>query len=171
MLRAIDLGGADAVLARLADGLDTRLGTDGAGADLSGGQWQRLALARSSMRETPLLVVLDEPTAALEPIAEYEIFERVTRLARHRTERYGAITIAITHRYSMARTADLIVVVHDGGLQEIGAHDDLMAYCGRYAAMYARERDAFLEPHLEPAPSRTSTESSGTSRRNCASDL
>ena len=149
---ALARGGAEEVVARYPQGLETGLGGAGEGTELSGGQWQRLALARSCMRPDPLLVVLDEPTASLDPLAEHEIFARNAALARERGAAHGTITLAITHRYSTVRSADLIVVLRDGRLHESGSHEQLMARGDLYAAMYIRQRDALLDPSPRPAP-------------------
>ena len=108
------------VLARLEEGLETQLGksyTDGA--ELSGGQWQKLALGRAMMRETPLLLVLDEPTSALDAQAEHLLFEQYAAGARRVAADTGAITILVSHRFSTVRMADLILVVADGKIDRV----------------------------------------------------
>jgi ATP-binding cassette, subfamily B, bacterial len=125
------------VLARLEEGLETQLGksyTDGA--ELSGGQWQKLALGRAMMRETPLLLVLDEPTSALDAQAEHLLFEQYAAGARRVAADTGAITILVSHRFSTVRMADLILVVADGKVTESGSHDELLAIGGLYAELY-----------------------------------
>lgn len=120
----------------LPQGLDTQLGAAWAGGvDLSTGQWQKLALGRALMRETPLLVVLDEPTAALDPEAENALFERFADVARSSADS-GRITVLISHRFSTVRMADLILVLDDGRLVEQGSHADLVASRGMYAELY-----------------------------------
>jgi ABC-type multidrug transport system fused ATPase/permease subunit len=109
--------------------VDTVLAPDLGGVDLSGGQWQRLAIARTGWRDAALLV-LDEPTAALDPLAEVAIFRRFAELAAGRT------TILVSHRLGMARLADRIVVLEHGCVVESGSHDALLAQNGEYAAMW-----------------------------------
>ena len=125
------------VLVALPGGLDTQLGTSwDDGTELSGGQWQRLAIARGMMRRRPLLLVLDEPTSALDPATEHALFEGYTEAAR-RAGRGGAITVLVTHRFSTVSAADLVVVLADGRVSEVGRHADLMRAGGGYAQLYA----------------------------------
>ncbi len=124
--------GAQRVIDRLPSGFDTQLGrTFEDGVDLSEGEWQRVALARGLMREAPVLLILDEPTAALDPRAEHEVFERFAAMAQS-----DAITLLVSHRFSTVRMADLIVVLHDGRIEEQGSHDELLAAGGRYAELF-----------------------------------
>ena len=128
-------GGTD-LAQTLPQGLDTQLGAAWAGGvDLSTGQWQKLALGRALMRETPLLVVLDEPTAALDPDAENALFERFAEVARRGADS-GRITLLISHRFSTVRMADLILVLDQGRLVEQGTHADLVGRGGMYAELY-----------------------------------
>jgi ATP-binding cassette subfamily B protein len=99
------------------------------GVDLSGGQWQKVALARSYLRDAQVLI-LDEPTAALDARAEFEVFSRFADLTQ------GKIAILISHRFSTVRMADRILVLEDGGVLEEGAHDELVAKGGRYAELF-----------------------------------
>lgn len=130
--RAAERGGADAVVAALPQGLDARLGTwFEKGSELSGGQWQKIALARAFMREEADILVLDEPTAALDAEAEHAVFERFRQLSEGRT------TIVISHRFPTVRMARHIIVLEHGELVEAGSHDELIARGGRYARMFA----------------------------------
>jgi ATP-binding cassette subfamily B protein len=112
------------------------------GRDLSGGQWQRVGLARGMMRPAPLLTVLDEPTAALDAPTEAALFERFAGAAE-RSSAAGAITVLVSHRFSTVRIADLIVVVEDGRITETGRHDDLLAADGTYAQLFALQARAY----------------------------
>ncbi len=140
---ALRRGDATAVVDDLPRGLATPLGArwDG-GVDLSGGQWQRLALARGLMREDPLLVVFDEPTAALDPQAEHALFERFAEAARE-GRRHGTVTLLVSHRFSTVRMADLIVVLDSGRVREFGSHDELVAADGLYAELYQLQSAAY----------------------------
>jgi ATP-binding cassette subfamily B protein len=125
-----------------ADGLDIRLGAAFGGIEPSLGQWQRFALARSMMREGPLLMVLDEPSAALDPLAEHELFEQFVGQVRAATEA-GAVTVLVSHRFTTVRMADLIVVLDDGRVTERGTHEELMAAGGTYAELYRLQERAY----------------------------
>jgi ATP-binding cassette subfamily B protein len=139
---AVVRAGAGDVVDRLEDGLDTQLGsTWPGGAEISFGQWQKLALARGFMRDQPLLLVLDEPTAALDAETEHALFERYAAAARDSTD--GRITILVSHRFSTVRMADLIVVLDGARLVETGTHDELMALGGQYAELYRIQAAAY----------------------------
>ncbi|MEV0792996.1 ABC transporter ATP-binding protein [Kribbella sp. NPDC050459] len=139
---AVGRAGAEDVLQRLESGLDTQLGSTWPdGAEISFGQWQKLALARGFMRDRPLLLVLDEPTAALDAETEHALFERYAEAARDGTD--GRITILVSHRFSTVRMADLIVVLDGAHVVETGTHDELMALDGHYADLYRIQAAAY----------------------------
>lgn len=140
--RAIDQGRARSVVDQLDRGLETQLGTAFDGIELSGGQWQKLALARTCMLPDPLLVVLDEPTASLDPRSEYEVFQQHVAQARQLAERHGTITVIVSHRFSTVRMADRILVLSGGAVTEQGDHDELMAHAGEYARMYTLQKES-----------------------------
>jgi ATP-binding cassette subfamily B protein len=143
VVAAVDRAGAGDVVARLASGLETQLGpTWPAGVELSFGQWQKLALARGFMRDEPLLLVLDEPTAALDAETEHALFERYAAAARGSSES-GRITILVSHRFSTVRMADLIVVLDGARLVEVGTHEELMAKQGQYSELYGIQAAAY----------------------------
>jgi ATP-binding cassette subfamily B protein len=143
VVEAIGRAGADDVIAGFDAGLDTQLGpTWPGGVEVSFGQWQKLALARGFMRDEPLVVVLDEPTAALDAETEHALFERYAEGARRGGEE-GRITILVSHRFSTVRMADLIVVLDGAHLVELGTHDDLMAAGGQYAELYDIQAAAY----------------------------
>jgi ATP-binding cassette subfamily B protein len=96
------------------------------------------------MRERPLLLVLDEPTAALDAHAEHQLFERYTAGIRRASATAGAVTILVSHRFSTVRMADLIVVIDEGRIAETGSHDSLMARDGTYARLYRLQAGAYL---------------------------
>ena len=137
--RAAARGGADEVVASLPEGLATRLGKWAHdGVELSGGQWQKIALARAFMREEADILVLDEPTAALDAEAEHAIFERFRKLALGRT------TFLISHRFSTTRMADRILVLEGGHVAEDGSHEALLARDGRYAKLFKLQAQGYL---------------------------
>jgi ATP-binding cassette, subfamily B, bacterial len=140
---AVERAGAADVVAHLAAGLDTQLGpTWPGGVEISFGQWQKLALARGFMREHPLLLVLDEPTAALDAETEHALFERYAAAARGATPD-GRITILVSHRFSTVRMADLIMVLDGAHLAESGTHEALLAKGGKYAELYRLQAAAY----------------------------
>jgi ATP-binding cassette, subfamily B, bacterial len=141
---ALDRASATDVLERLPEGLETPLGKSfDAGQELSGGQWQKFALGRAMMREHPLLLVLDEPTAALDAQTEHALFERYAGAARQVASTTGAITILVSHRFSTVRMADLILVVDGGAIREAGSHAELMRLGGLYAELYEMQARAY----------------------------
>lgn len=136
-------GGAAPFLERLPLGYATQLGREyPAGAELSEGQWQKVALSRALMRDHPLLVVLDEPTACLDARAEHHTFESYAAQAASGRQR-GAITLLVSHRFSTVAMADLIVVLDRGRVVEVGTHAQLVAVRGQYAELYQLQADRY----------------------------
>jgi ATP-binding cassette subfamily B protein len=129
--RAVERGGARELVSGLTAGLNTQLGRwFKGGAELSGGQWQKVALARAFMREEADVLILDEPTAALDAEAEHAVFERFRQLTAGRT------AILISHRFPTVRMADRILVLEHGRVIEDGTHDGLLAAGARYAQLF-----------------------------------
>lgn len=141
---ALEAADAASLLKQLPDGLATHLGKSYRnGAELSGGQWQKVAMARAMMRTEPLLLVFDEPTAALDAQAEEAIYDRFLGRAAGSRDR-GRITVVASHRFASVQRAELIVVLKDGRVVEQGAHDDLLGrHGGEYASMYRRQATAY----------------------------
>jgi len=137
---AAAMGGADGLVASLPQGYDTVLGGwFERGHELSAGQWQKLAVARAFMREDAELLILDEPTAAIDAEAEHELFERFRQLAA------GRAALVISHRFSTVRLADRIAVLHGGRLVELGSHRELLALDGRYAHLFRLQARGYLD--------------------------
>jgi ATP-binding cassette subfamily B protein len=143
VLAALDRADARDLVVRLPEGLETQLGRAHDGAELSGGQWQKIALARTMMRTRPLLLILDEPTSALDAHAEHVLFERYAASARAVARATGGIAVFVSHRFSTVRMADRIVVVEGGRIAEQGTHDELVASGGLYAELYALQAAAY----------------------------
>ena len=138
MESASSAGGAASVVDGLTEGYETILGPTFGGRDLSGGEWQRLATARSFMRETPWLVVLDEPTAALDPLAEQAVYQRFIERSTGRT------SVLISHRLSSVRMCDRILVLDNGRIIEDGDHETLLAKDGRYAQFFRAQAQWYV---------------------------
>jgi len=137
--------GAAGFIERLPDGYDTLLGPEfEGGAELSGGQWQRVALARALFRDAPLLV-LDEPAAALDVPAEFELYELIRTMHGRRT------VVLVTHRLASTRHADRIVVLDDGRVVETGTHDQLVKETGLYAHLYTLQSQWLAAPEADDA--------------------
>ncbi|RPE36120.1 ATP-binding cassette domain-containing protein [Kitasatospora cineracea] len=134
---ALDAAEAAPVAAAVPGGLDGLIGRSyGDGVDLSGGQWQKLGLARALLRRDPLLLVLDEPASALDAAAEQTLFERFARLVADSRARTGAVSVLVSHRFSTVRMADLILVLEHGRLVQAGGHRELLDAGGLYAELY-----------------------------------
>jgi ATP-binding cassette subfamily B protein len=128
---------ADDVIARLDGGYEQILGRRfEQGIDLSGGEWQKVALARAYLRDAQLLI-LDEPTAALDARSEFEVFHRFTELTA------GKMALFISHRFSTVRSADRILVLENGKIAEEGTHDQLSRMGGRYAEMFEMQASSY----------------------------
>ncbi|MEZ4867337.1 MAG: ABC transporter ATP-binding protein [Caldilineaceae bacterium] len=141
---ALRRAGADDLLATLPAGLATQLGASWpAGIDLSGGQWQKLALGRAMMRTAPLLLLLDEPTAALDAETEHRLFTQWTTAARQLRQSTGAVTLLVSHRFSTVQMADLIVVLQQGHIVESGSHRELIARRGLYAELFELQAQSY----------------------------
>jgi ATP-binding cassette subfamily B protein len=146
---AVGRAGAEDVINHLTAGIETQLGpTWPDGVEVSFGQWQKLALARGFMRDEPLLLVLDEPTAALDAETEHALFERYAAVVRGRDARSsdqprGRITLLVSHRFSTVRMADQIVVLDGARVAEIGSHEELMSRGGQYAELYGIQAAAY----------------------------
>jgi ATP-binding cassette subfamily B protein len=113
------------------------------GTELSGGQWQKMALGRAMMRPDPLLLVLDEPTASVDAETEHALFERYAAAAQQAARANGGVTVLVSHRFSTVRMADLILVVDGGRVVEIGSHRDLMDGNGLYAELFSLQAQAY----------------------------
>jgi ATP-binding cassette subfamily B protein len=138
VLRALDLGGAKEVVSGLPEGLEASLGHwFRGGVELSGGQWQKVALSRAFMRDDADILVLDEPTAALDAESEHVVFDRFHALAEGRT------TLVISHRFPTVRMADRIVVLEGGTVHEEGTHEALLARKGTYARLFALQAQGY----------------------------
>ena len=136
--------GSDELISTLPEGYDTALGKwFDAGVNLSGGEWQKVALARSFMREDARILLLDEPTSALDAQAEYDLFERLRSLTSGRTAVY------ISHRFSTVRRADRIIFLEHGRLVEEGTHEELMRLNGRYARLFRMQASAYTGESIE----------------------
>src|ERR1700682_353942 len=144
ILKASRQAGSDQLIAGLPQGYDTALGKwFDAGVNLSGGEWQKVALARAFMRDARILL-LDEPTSALDAQAEYELFERIHSLTRGRTAVY------ISHRFSTVRRADRILFLEHGRVVEQGTHEQLMRLNGRYARLFRLQASAYTGEDILP---------------------
>ncbi|WP_327640721.1 ABC transporter ATP-binding protein/permease [Kribbella sp. NBC_00482] len=138
--------GMQPVVANLEAGLDTQLGRsfDG-GVELSGGQWQKVAIGRGFMPDAPLLVLLDEPTASLDAQSEEAIYRSFAQRAKSWADDHGAITVLVSHRFSTVHWADLILVLDEGTMVESGTHTELLELGGHYATLFDLHARQFAE--------------------------
>ncbi|MEL7373273.1 MAG: ABC transporter ATP-binding protein, partial [Pseudomonadota bacterium] len=135
---AAEQGMAAPFIERMPAGYETQLGRWFAkGQELSVGQWQKMALARAFMRQQADILILDEPTAAMDAAAEAELFEHFRKLTRDK------VTILISHRFSTVRRADRIAVIDGGRITEYGTHEALMAEGGRYATLFTLQAEGY----------------------------
>ncbi|MFE7407843.1 ABC transporter ATP-binding protein [Isoptericola sp. NPDC057559] len=147
--RSARVAGVDAALSGLPDGYESRLSRMfPGGTELSGGQWQRVAIARAFYRDAAL-VILDEPTAAMDPLAEHDLF------ASLRATLDGRTALFVSHRFSTVRSADRIVVLDDGAVVEEGSHDELMELDGAYAEMFTVQARSYLDGASAPTNGRS----------------
>jgi len=146
---AIDRAKAHSVIDRIGS-LDTYLGREyHDGEELSGGQWQTIGLARSLVKDSPLVLTLDEPGHSLDPESELRMIDAYETAARAFATRTGAITFYVTHRLSSVRSADLVLVLRDGRIDAIGTHDDLIAQGGYYAELFTMQALAYTDRDVE----------------------
>lgn len=144
VMAALTRAGASDLVETLPAGLATQLGPNWPnGIDLSGGQWQKLAIGRAMMRTTPLLLLLDEPTAALDAETEHRLFEQWTTVSQQLRQSTGAVTVLVSHRFSTVQMADQIVVLNGGQIVELGTHSELMTRHGLYAELFELQAQSY----------------------------
>jgi ATP-binding cassette subfamily B protein len=146
LAEAIRVASAESLVARLPAGLQTTLGRTFGGLDLSEGQWQKIALARASMRPNPLLFSLDEPTASLDAPSEKSVFDAYMTRARRLGADSGAVTVIVSHRFSTVIGADLILVMDRGRLVECGTHEELLAKDAKYSDLFEIQASGYRLP-------------------------
>lgn len=143
---AVDRANARLVMERLPAGYATQLGKQfPGGVELSGGEWQRLGLAQTMMRQSPLVLVLDEPASALDPFAEHDLFEHYAAAASESAKKHGTITVLVSHRFSTVTMADQIVVMDGGAVIEMGTHTELLQRGGLYAELFQMQSEAYAD--------------------------
>lgn len=143
---ALELAQAGHLATELPDGLDSQIGRSlRGGTDLSTGQWQRVATARALVRKDADLLVLDEPTASLDPLKERAFLDIGLRAARHETASNACITVFVSHRLAAAPLADLVIYMEKGSVREFGTHVELMREGGAYTAMFTLQSGGYLD--------------------------
>ena len=141
--QATKQGGIHDLIMEMPQGLDTILGRVlGNGVDLSGGQWQKVAITRALFRDTPI-VILDEPTASLDPMSEFELFNKFKEISKDKT------TIFISHRMASVRMADKIIVMKEGEIVEYGTHEELIEIRGEYSKMFNAQAQWYISKEVE----------------------
>jgi ATP-binding cassette subfamily B protein len=136
ILGALDVVGARALVDALPDGLGEPIGRGDGRHDLSGGQWQRVAVARGHMSEAPAIRIFDEPSAALDHEAEEALFDALLEQGRELGRRHGTITIVVSHRLASVSAADVVVVLAGGEVEAAGTHHEVLERSARYAELY-----------------------------------
>jgi ATP-binding cassette subfamily B protein len=143
--KALEHAGAIELRTQWPLGLETQLGVSFGGPDPSQGQWQKVAISRAMMRSRPMIVTLDEPTRAIDPLAEHRLFEKYGLAARRLAEETGTIMILVSHRFSTVRMADQIVVLDGGQIVERGSHERLMRMTsGTYREMFTLQASQYV---------------------------
>ena len=144
---ALNLADATSFVNELRNGMESQLSTLDSGIELSEGQWQKLAFARSRMRNRPLLLLLDEPTASIDAIAEQRMLRRYFHDIRDQARNTGTIAVVVSHRYSTVQMADYIVMLRHGRILETGTHEKLMNLNGAYARTYDEQAKSYESTH------------------------
>ncbi|WP_233966383.1 ABC transporter ATP-binding protein [Pectobacterium polaris] len=142
IIDAINMSCFDGFIDKFEYRLETQLGKTFEGVELSKGQWQRLAIARGLMRDDALIAVMDEPTASLDPLAENKVFQLFSKRTQS-IKNNGGVVVLVSHRFSTVNMTDVILVLEDGGVAEIGSHEELMRKRGKYSSLYRLQAKAY----------------------------
>ncbi|WP_409161732.1 ATP-binding cassette domain-containing protein [Pectobacterium sp. B2J-2] len=143
IIKSINMTRLDTTSGDISHHLDTQLGETFNGVNLSYGQWQRVAIARGLMRDDAKIAILDEPTASLDPLTESKIFELFIKRTQ-KIKRNGGIVILVSHRFSATNLADIIFVLDNASIIEIGSHQELLSMNGKYASLFKLQSDAYM---------------------------